>query len=65
MKKKKYLNVISVKKILSSKQMLEIHKEKCSCKKYKIDEFKCQYCDKVLSTKQMLENHKNICNLHP
>ena len=50
-------------KILSTKQMLEVHKEKCEGKKEKIEEFKCKYCDKRLSTKQMLENHNNICNI--
>jgi len=48
-------------KILSSKQMLEVHKEKCEGNKEK--EFKCEYCYKILSSKQMLENHNNICSI--
>ena len=31
-------------KILSTKQILEIHKEKCKGKKEKLEEFKCKYC---------------------
>ena len=51
-------------KLLSTKQNLEVHKEKCEGKKEKIEEeFKCEYCKKILSTKQMLENHKNICGI--
>jgi len=50
-------------KILSSKQYLELHKDKCEGKKHKIDVFKCKHCDKILSTKQMLENHNNICSI--
>jgi hypothetical protein len=50
-------------KILSSKQMLEVHKEKCEGKKEKIEEFKCEYCDKILSTKRNLEIHTKKCEM--
>ena len=61
-------------KILSTKQNLEIHKEKCEGKKEVIHEqkfetvgiekekeFKCEHCDKILSRKQSLLNHINCC----
>jgi len=49
-------------KILSTKQYLELHKQKCEGKKEKIEEeFKCNLCEKILSSKQMLELHKQKC----
>jgi uncharacterized protein YoxC len=54
----------SCEKILSSKQMLEVHKEKCEGKKEKKkEEFKCEYCDKMLSTKRNLEIHVKKCEI--
>jgi glycerophosphoryl diester phosphodiesterase len=50
-------------KILSSKQMLEFHTQKCEGKKEKIEEFKCEYCNKMLSSKQYLENHIKKCEI--
>ena len=53
-------------KILSSKQKLELHKERCQKrkdKKEKIEEFRCQYCNKILSSKQYLENHSKKCKI--
>ena len=50
-------------KILSSKQMLEFHKEKCDGKKEKLEEFKCEYCNKLLSSKQNLEIHSKKCEI--
>jgi len=50
-------------KILSSKQKLELHKEKCQGKKEKIEEFKCEYCSKILSSKQNLEIHTKKCEI--
>ena len=50
-------------KILSAKQYLEVHKEKCKGKKEKAEEFKCDYCDKILSSKQNLEIHKKKCEI--
>jgi hypothetical protein len=50
-------------KTLSSKQKLELHKEKCQGKKEKIEEFKCEYCSKILSSKQNLEIHIKKCEI--
>jgi hypothetical protein len=51
-------------KILSTKQNLKVHKEKCEGKKEKIEEeFKCEYCDKILSTKRNLEIHMKKCEI--
>jgi len=50
-------------KTLSSKQKLELHKEKCQGKKEKIEEFKCEYCSKILSSKQNLEIHTKKCEI--
>jgi hypothetical protein len=51
-------------KILSTKQYLELHKEKCEGKKEKIEEkFKCEYCNKILSTKRNLEIHIKKCEI--
>jgi hypothetical protein len=47
------------KKNLSTKQNLEVHKEKCEGKKE--DSFKCEHCDKIISSKQNLEIHKRKC----
>ena len=48
-------------KILSSKQMLELHKKKCDGKKD--EQFKCEFCHKILSSKQKLEIHKKKCEI--
>ena len=49
-------------KILSSKQCLEIHKEKCEdIKEEKI--FQCEYCNKILSSKQNLVIHTKKCEI--
>ena len=51
-------------KILSTKQNLEVHKEKCviKCVIKKVEEiFQCKYCNKLLSTKRNLEGHINVC----
>jgi hypothetical protein len=50
-------------KILSTKQYLELHMEKCEGKKEKIEEFKCDYCNKILSSKQYLESHSKKCEI--
>ena len=50
-------------KILSTKQKLELHKEKCEGKKDKIEEFKCEFCSKILSSKQKLEIHTKKCEI--
>ena len=50
-------------KILSTKQYLELHKEKCKCKKENIEEFKCEYCNKILSSKKYLESHMKKCEI--
>ena len=51
-------------KLLSTKQYLEVHKEKCEGKKEKKkEEFKCEYCDKMLSTKRNLEIHVKKCEI--
>jgi len=49
-------------KILSTKQNLEVHKQKCKGLK-KIEEFKCNYCNKILSSKQNLEIHIKKCEI--
>ena len=49
-------------KILSTKQKLELHKDKCEGKKEK-EEFKCDYCNKILSSKQYLESHIKKCEI--
>ena len=52
-------------KLLSSKQRLEIHREKCGkTKSLKLKDkkvFKCEYCEKIVSTKQNLSNHLSVC----
>ena len=56
-------------KLLSSKQRLEIHREKCGktktkTKSSKLEDkkvFKCEYCEKNVSTKQNLSNHLSVC----
>ena len=54
-------------KLLSSKQRLEIHREKCGKTKTKSSKlkdkkvFKCEYCEKNVSTKQNLSNHLSVC----
>ena len=50
-------------KLLSTKQNLEVHKEKCEGKKEKIEEFKCEFCSKILSSKQKLEIHTKKCEI--
>jgi hypothetical protein len=50
-------------KILSNKQNLEVHKQKCKGKKCKIEEFKCDYCNKILSSKQYLQSHIKKCEI--
>jgi hypothetical protein len=51
-------------KLLSTKQKLELHKQKCEGEKEQIEEeFKCEYCDKILSTKRNLEIHMKKCEI--
>ena len=50
-------------KILSSKQRLETHKEKCNLEIIKKEIFQCEYCYKILSSKQNLENHSKKCEI--
>ena len=61
--KEEVFNCNLCEKILSSKQMLELHKEKCEGKKEKIEEFKCKFCSKILSSKQKLEIHMKKCEI--
>jgi hypothetical protein len=50
-------------KILSTKQYLEIHKEKCNGKKQKQYIFTCDYCNNTFSSKQYLELHSKKCEI--
>jgi len=61
--KEEVFNCNLCEKILSSKQMLELHKRNCKGKKEKIDEFKCDYCNKILSSKQNLDIHIKKCQI--
>jgi hypothetical protein len=50
-------------KLLSTKQNLEFHKEKCEGKKEKIEEFQCDYCNKILSSRQGRWRHEQKCKI--
>jgi len=51
-------------KLLSTKQNLQVHKEKCKGKKERIEQkFKCDYCNKILSSKKNLEIHMKKCEI--
>jgi hypothetical protein len=59
--KKKFICHIC-EKVLSSKQMLQLHIKKCEILVEK-ESFNCEYCKKKLSTKQILQNHINLCGI--